>query len=280
MHPVNSLTPERLNFAVVDGLAFAATRGRLNSLRSLATTTASDLGPFLELCQLGSDGLLPKPEHSSWLALDGVRTFYEALLSNRQQWVSPASGRSGLFRTTALHSADEAPWIGFGMQAQRAAMSAGFKRAPAQQIVGALGELRDNIYEHSAKPASGLVAFKANSGVFEFVVCDQGIGVLESLRTCEEHKSVKDYGTALTLTLTDGVSRFGSNANHGKGFRPLFLGLANMWGALRFRSGDHALTVDGQSPSLTTARTAEKPNLRGFFASVSCRVNGIETLRP
>lgn len=58
------------------------------------------------------------------------------------------------------------------------------------------------------------------------------------------------------------------------GFRPPVIGLANLFGALRFRSGNHALTIDGRTPSLMSAKTAEKPTLQGFFISVACRVNG------
>jgi hypothetical protein len=65
------------------------------------------------------------------------------------------------------------------------------------------------------------------------------------------------------------VSRFGA-PDRGKGFRPIFTGLANLSGLLRFRSGDHALGIDGQSPSLVKAHTAQKLILPGFLASVTC----------
>ena len=44
--------------------------------------------------------------------------------------------------------------------------------------MGALGELQDNVFEHSGRPDSGLVAYGASTGAFEFVVADAGRGVL------------------------------------------------------------------------------------------------------
>jgi hypothetical protein len=51
-------------------------------------------------------------------------------------------------------------------------------------------------------------------------------------------------------------------AKRGNGFRPLFQGLANLNGTLRFRSGDQALTMDGgecREYSLEASRKADAP---------------------
>src|SRR5712672_1535303 len=37
-------------------------------------------------------------------------------------------------------------------------------------MMGALGELQDNVFEHSGRPESGVVAYAVGDGVFEFVV--------------------------------------------------------------------------------------------------------------
>jgi hypothetical protein len=70
--------------------------------------------------------------------------------------------------------------------------------------------------------------------------------------------------------LTDGMSCHGANVGRGHGFRPLFIGLANVRGSLRFRSGDHALVIDGTNPSLMTAKVGQKPFLKGLLISVAC----------
>jgi hypothetical protein len=109
---------------------------------------------------------------------------------------------------------------------------------------------------------------------FEFIVCDRGAGVLETLRTCPAYSHLADHGKALILALTDGISRYGPNTGHGFGFRPIFNGLANLKGLLRFRSGDHALTLDGTGPLLTSAKPAQKTAISGFIVSVTCKAEG------
>jgi hypothetical protein len=137
--------------------------------------------------------------------------------------------------------------------------------------MGAAGELVGNISEHSGAADTGIVAYRAGRDGFEFAVADGGVGVLESLNSCPDYKSLTDHGAALRLALTDGVSRFGPSAGRGHGFRPIFVGLANLSGLLRFRSGDHALVIDGQAIDMMAAKTAQKVPINGFTASVSCR---------
>lgn len=140
------------------------------------------------------------------------------------------------------------------------------------QLVAAMRELESNIHEHSDAASTGVLAFRAVGGVFEFVAADLGVGVLTSLKKCADYSLLSDHGDALEVALKDGASRFGSNSNRGYGFRPIFIGLLNLRGALRFRSGDHALTMDGTSPNLATAQLAQKPLIKGFFASITCRM--------
>lgn len=259
-----------LTFATLDGLAFAAERGRLSDCPDFDELTVRALGPFLELSHLSCNGLLPPPRKAAWLALDDITTLESALRGGRRQWICPANRTIGLFRTAANWRDDDTAWVGFGLAAQKAAIAAGFHRRTAAQFVGALGEMVSNIFEHSGAPSSGVVAFKVGGGTFEFVVADGGIGVLETLRTCPEYAHLVDHGEALRLTLTDGVSRFGQQAKRGRGFRPLFVGLANLRGSLRFRSGDHALVIEGQKLDSMAAKTVQKAHLQGFFVSAAC----------
>jgi anti-sigma regulatory factor (Ser/Thr protein kinase) len=257
-----------LDFTALDGLAFAAERGRLaNGVPRLA---AHELGPLIEMALLARGGLLPAPETAKWLQLDGLGALYSAIKRGHRRWICPSARRIGFLRMEGRPPTDETIWTGFGLAAQQAAAAAGFPARIAAQLAAALGELHSNVYEHSGAPATGLVAFLAAPDRFEFVVSDRGFGVLESLRSCTDYAGLTDHGEALRLTLTDGVSRHGANAGRGFGFRPLFIGLANLNGALRFRSGDHALVIDGINPSLMTARTAQKPSLKGLMISVAC----------
>jgi hypothetical protein len=139
-------------------------------------------------------------------------------------------------------------------------------------LIGALGEIHDNVLEHSGAVATGIVTFSSRRDLFEFAVADQEAGVLASLKTNPEHAGVRDHGEALQHSLTDGASRFGRSSNRGTGFSQLFKGLATLNGSLRFRSGDHALSIEGTNPSLVKALTAMKPSVPGFLVCVACRI--------
>jgi hypothetical protein len=131
--------------------------------------------------------------------------------------------------------------------------------------------MTDNIYLHSDRSQTGMAAFLSRSGYSEFGVLDRGIGVLRSLQSCGEYAGLQDHGDALQVALTDGCSRFGTGSKHGHGFRSLFIGLSNLNGALRFRTGDHALTIDGRNPVAIPWTKVAKPKIGGFLAFVSCR---------
>ena len=145
------------------------------------------------------------------------------------------------------------------------------------QIVAAMQELESNIHEHSDAPNTGVLAFRAAPGLFEFVVADRGIGILRSLQRCATYAAIPDHGKALASAIGDGISRFGPGGKRGYGFRPIFLGLTNLYGSLRFRSGDYALSIDGTSPTLANSQLAQKAPIDGFLASVCCcRTSNVE----
>jgi anti-sigma regulatory factor (Ser/Thr protein kinase) len=198
-----------------------------------------------------------------------------ATLTRNSKFETDGIAQVGFMRTlrAPLDQNDEnnQRWVLFRRKAQEAAEYAGLIRRTALGLAGALGELEDNIHRHSELPSSGLVGFRAIPGEFEFIVVDSGIGVLASLKQCPDYELIADAGTALRLALADGTSRFGRNTGNGFGFQGLFTGLANLQGFLRFRSGDHALTIDGRSPNLVSAKLAQRASFSGFSIFVSCR---------
>ena len=259
-----------LNFDVVDDLAFAAERGRL-CINRIAELVAREVGPVVELELLSGTGSLPSPYSSTWLSLDGLATLGRALETKETQWICPRSRMSGVLRTGCLLVRRATTiWTAFAVAAQSAATMVGFHRIIAAQLAATIDELCSNIFEHSESPDTGLIVFHAQQRRFDFVVADHGIGVLKSLRSGEEYAGLDDHGQALQLALSHGVSRHGRDSQRGFGFRGLFVGLANLNGRLRFRSGDHALLIDGRSPTLMNAKTAQKADIPGFFVSVSC----------
>lgn len=260
--------PTPFTFAVLDGLAFAAARQRLPELPGDAYAFDA-LGPVLELARLSATGLLPSPTRAAWLALGDAASLGAALRNGRRVWTCRDRGL-GFLRLHATAPDDETEENAYKLEAQRAAVTVGFPPKLAAQLIGAFEEIHGNVYDHSGAASTGLVAYRATARRFEFVVSDGGRGVLESLRSCPDYAGLSDHGEALRLALQDGVSRYGKNTSHGKGFRPLFQGLANLNGDLRFRSGDQALTINGRDAGSIPAQTWEKVPVSGFTASVAC----------
>lgn len=257
-----------LSFAAVDELAFAATTD-VDFMRWPAKYEPRSLGPLFELLHLLTGRRVSDPNHGRWLRGNGAETMISALRAGRESWLD-RNRRLGFVRAIRVGENGDLRFDAFLMDAMQAARD--ITKLPGttpQQLVAAVREMESNIHEHSDAPATGLVAFRAAPGSFEFVAADQGIGVLRSLRTCTNYSGLSDHGAALELALREGTSRYdATEPGRGKGFRDLFRGLLNLNGLLRFRSGDQALTMDGTSPSLATAALAQKPEIDGLFVSV------------
>lgn len=264
-----------LTFAAVDGLGFAAAAGRLEAANKTERYAPASLGPLLELLHLAAGGRLPSAVARASLAENGAGLMISALQDGRECWINPRNRRIGFVRAIRRgHDDQDCVLTSFLMDAQRAAREvAGLPGTTPGQLVAAMQELESNIHEHSDAADTGLLAFRATQGAFEFVAADRGIGILKSLQRCPALAALQDHGNAIQAALSDGTSRFGADSRRGHGFRPIFLGLANLRGSLRFRSGDHALLIDGTSPNLATAQLAQKPWIDGFLASVRCEVS-------
>jgi anti-sigma regulatory factor (Ser/Thr protein kinase) len=238
--------------ALAGGVAFAA------DLR----VSARDFGPLAELHHAG----MVLDQHS-WLNVGRHVELVRAMVAGKK-WFS-ASGMQG-FVTMSEILAQYSNWTEFAMRGKKAAMAARFAPDMAGQLFGAIGELRGNIAEHSENAGTGYIAYDATPGHFEFIVADSGIGVLKSLHTHPHYAYVTDAGTALNLALTEGVSRHYDDKGRGKGFRPIFIGLANASEHVRFCSGDHTRELKRTPERRVTAETRQKAALAGFFCSVRC----------
>ena len=258
----------QFGFEQLDELAFAVS---LNSTFERPATgfQAENLGTIIELQRLVQAGI-PLPKLSELIDTERVR-LVRAVERGRQNAIF--ENDKGCARLVSCYwQKDEEPddWHNFCASMQKAAVLTGILRKNAQELVAATRELVSNIFDHSGASTSGIAGFSAINNELEIVVADSGIGVLQSLRTSSEFKSLRDSGEALQTALTDGTSRFGRLSGHGGGFRDLFRGLLNLSSTLRFRSGDHALSINGISPGLASARVSQKVQLPGFIVSITC----------
>jgi hypothetical protein len=164
-------------------------------------------------------------------------------------------------------------WRAFVHRLKFAAEHAGFDGSTASGLAGAFGELLDNARIHSMKLESVVVGYRWCQGEFEMVVADAGVGVLESLRSHPDYRTISDYGEALKTALSSGETRFGRGSGHGTGFDTVFRNIASLSGSLRFRSGDHSLELDGTGLTLLNSKLKQRMYFQGFMISVVCRTN-------
>lgn len=243
-------------------------------LKHLQQIKARRLGPLVELCVI--DRMYgERASGLAALAASEVSALLKSALpghGHAGKYYSNQLLRLGAIMTSRDPKLEEpVQWVQFCRKAQEAAELAALPKELAQGLVGAVRELETNIHEHSGRAHDGLIAFRSTATEFEFVVADSGSGVLAGLQGTARYAFLTDAGIALKTALADGQSRLlDVDPGRGFGYHELFVNLANLNGELRFRSDDHALTIDGSGPALPRAQLAQKARLQGFVISVVC----------
>lgn len=257
-------------FETLDDLALALRDGLLASDGALPRPLSGmRLGPLIELHLLKRAmawprGVLDMIDESTF------RDFMTALRSDHSIWIS-SSGRSGFLRLGDEFGDDEENrWTRFGLKADQAMRATGLPVGLSGQLVGATKELHSNVYEHSGKSRTGIVAFAMHDDMAEFIVADSGIGVLASLKSNPTHAGIEGDGEALRLALQPGVSRHANEPLRGHGFDLMFTGLLNRDSKLRFRSGAAAVTIDGLTAGNPVPLIRDRPAMQGFLIAVDC----------
>jgi hypothetical protein len=260
------------SFEATDDLLWQAVAGRLPTLGAVTLGRSGRIGPLVELAM----AVAVWPDAYSTLTVEPP-VFHQITRALRESVVSGAGvyDRAGAFPLSRYDPDGDGPehlvWEQWAKHAENAAIAAGLARGLVSGLMGALGELLDNVFEHSGQPESGIVAYGVGDGAFEFVVADAGCGVLASLRENPDFSGLSDSGTALRVAASDGASRHPRSTGHGYGIGQLFRALAHDAAELRFRSGDHALRLWGDAPSLTgQVELAQKAWLDGLTISVRC----------
>ncbi len=264
-----------LTFSILDDLAPAVIRKRVDPTSFLASYGVVRIGPFLELLLLDRASALPLEALPSSPVREALASALAPVNASRGTYGSTGDVSFGFITTgrdiEQAHSQEELLWVGFRQKAQQAAEFS-LPKPIAQGMIGAMTEIEENIHLHSGRPSDGVVGFRGTKDEFEFVVADSGIGMLASLRHSPDYANLADTGKALRLALQDGESRLRyMSQDHGYGFKNLFRALATLNGELRFRSDDQAVTIDGVAPELVKAELRQRTLLQGFCASIVCR---------
>lgn len=260
-----------LNFHHVDDLGLAISNGTLvKSDRPLFRL--QNIGPFMEMAAISRPSPSVRETVYSYFEEGYFSEMLAALRSNARCWRSQETGQTGFFKCGRHANPSGQLELQFAEWLAIAAGQAGFDKSLSNQFVAALNELEDNIFEHSENAETGVLVYHSIPGRFEFSVTDRGIGALGSLRENSQFSKLTDHGRALELVIKEGVSSRGANSGGGFGFRRLFTGLANLNCDLRFRSGDHALTITGDTNDVKNAQLSQKSFISGFMVNVFCEV--------
>lgn len=257
-------------FEAADDLLWQAFAGRLPQLPPLTLARSGLIGPLVEL----AIARMAKPDAYCGVTVEPpIFQQIDRALADGAISGAGSRDRAGVFPLSRFDpsAASSMLWDQWVKHAENAAVAAGLAKGLTAGLMGALGELQDNVFEHSGRPGTGLVAYGAGNGAFEFVVADAGRGVLASLRENPEFAHLANSGAALRIAASDGTSRHARSTGHGYGIGRLFRALAHDAAELRFRSGDHALRLWGDAPSLTgQVELAQKAWLGGLTITVRC----------
>lgn len=254
------------DFDVIDDVLGRVRQARLSS--SLELIETDRIGPLVELALASFSNPTGYPK----INVRGNRNRQlRAAVENHCLSGSELGSIFGVF-PLALQQSSPGQWDSWCLRLQHAAERSGFPKSFAQGIAAAVGELVDNVGEHSRRIESGIAAFAAGAKSIEFVVADAGIGVLDSLRQNPDFANLRDSGEALREAAKDGVSSISTASGRGYGIGQLFRALAGWDGEVRFRSGDHSLTIRGDSLSLSGGlEIAQRPVFDGLTISILCR---------
>lgn len=183
-------------------------------------------------------------------------------------WAYRTSGEVGALRVQAGHPSNDDDIVQqqFLMDIRKRLELAGVPKSSCQALTGAAGELIDNIGEHAGPQCEALAAFEISAGSFWLTIGDSGGGVLATYRAMPEIQSARH---ALEAAVVEHRSSTG-DPTRGLGFRQVLKALRSMDAALRVRSGDASLEIEGVGGTGNWV-SREQQHLQGFVVSAHVR---------
>lgn len=249
------------DFDLLDDLALGVERGLVRS-DTLPPLHAEMMGPLLEVVSIARVWQDQQISNLNWLHKHKFDALFEDVTTLRKTTQNTGIPLGWI---VGDQFADNTPWTGFLMRVSAAIKNQGYDKRTKQAVMATFGEFRSNVIEHAVDYSSAIAAFNASLNDFEIVVSDTGRGVLESIKENPNYHDLTDNGEALSLVVTDGISRH-NDPGRGHGFTHLFDGLSNRFNHIRLRSGDHALEVHRENADQPMSRISEKASIKGFYA--------------
>lgn len=146
-------------------------------------------------------------------------------------------------------------------------------RNVAQGFSGILHDLADNVSQHSKigcpdRSIHGVTAYAVENRKISFVVGDDGVGALGSLKTNTDWARLKSDKEAIYAIACDHASRRRGQGD-GQGYKNLFAVLARMNGLVRLRSGTGIFELRGALDKLKPIGSVG-PFIPGVQLTVEC----------
>jgi len=164
-------------------------------------------------------------------------------------------------------------WTAFLHSLQRDLKQHSFPDQLSGALTGAMGEMVDNVWEHSETCVPGLAAYEVTHRRLDFGVADLGIGILRSIRRNPNYRYLNSSMEALQKAVLRGVSRL-RDQNRGYGFSRLLQAVAELWGFTRLRSSEAVLVFDRRTEKRRRLQRYLPP-LPGVQIAVSCGLDAI-----
>ena len=155
-------------FETADDLLWQVVVGRLRLLPPLTLVRSGFVGPLAEL----AIGRMATPEAYRDITIEPpfFHQIERALANGTISGAGPGE-LAGVFPLRRLNpsngNAESALWDQWAKRVENAAVAAGLPRGLAAGLMGALGEIQDNVFEHSGRPESfhALAVDDAGSGL-------------------------------------------------------------------------------------------------------------------
>jgi len=225
------------------------------------------LGPLVELLTFRRRSVPASAE----LKLQGKGTSLSVALNGMPAdaaWAYRTMEAVGALRVQAGHPSNDDDIVQqqFLMDIRKRLELEGVPKSSCQALTGAAGELIDNIGQHAGPQCEALAAFEISAGSFWLTIGDSGIGALATYRAMPEVQSARH---ALEAAVVEHRSSTG-DPTRGLGFKQVLKALRSMDAALRVRSGDASLEIEGVGGSGNWV-SREQQHLQGFVVSAHVR---------
>jgi hypothetical protein len=255
-----------LTFDIVDDLVAAHARGRLAGPSGDGFSPAR-IGPMIELLFEGHDGRSGPLLKSAWLDAATQADLRAALRGSQNLWLDTVQHR-GFLRTVfdPLQAKDDLARTQFLMAARKAAETVGFPVPTAQSLAAAVREMESNVHggDRDCRVSGAgrrLRVRRRRCRRRNSHDLARGAGV-QGIIGSRPRPACRVAGRRLALRPVE---------QPGKRLPRSLSWPGDLNADLRFRSGDHALTITGRA-DLRQAVLAQKAHFQGFLASVRCRL--------